>query len=516
MKTPRTRSHRPAEQNRARAATYSRMSTDPQNYSIHHQRTRMEIYATERGIEIVRHYMDEGKSGLRIKGRTGLLQLIEDVQTGEATFGVILVHDITRWGRFQDVDESAYYEYVCRSHGIEVIYCAEQFQNDGSPLSSILKSLKRAMAAEYSRELSEKVFAAQCEFTALGFKQGGTAGYALRRVTVGADGRAKKMLELGERKGALTDRVQFALGPAHEVAVVRRIYQWYVTDGLGDTEIAARLNELAVPSETTRPWTAWLIRGILTNEKYVGNLVFNRRSFKLSRDVVHNPADEWIRRNEQFPALIQRSQFDRAAEVRRRRQRGPTDDELLEMLRLVFQKHGRITSYLISDFPGIPNAKLFGIRFGSLLHAYTLAGVESKTSFDFVDTRRAVRSMLLATISKVRMLIDQAGGKSRLVAHPGTLLINDAVTLRIVVARARRDVSGNVRWKVPTTGSPPAQFTIALQMEAGNIDVRHYYLFPKSEPGVRMITLRSEDPGGRSEFRHNSLESMFGLPARPR
>ncbi|NHZ44868.1 recombinase family protein [Massilia sp. CCM 8693] len=476
----------------------------------------MEIYATERGIEIVRQYMDEGKSGLRIKGRTGLLQLIEDVQTGEATFGVILVHDVTRWGRFQDVDESAYYEYVCRSHGIDVVYCAEQFQNDGSPLSSILKSLKRAMAAEYSRELSEKVFMAQCEFTALGFKQGGTAGYALRRATFGADGRQKKTLELGERKGALTDRVQFALGPAHEVAVVRRIYKWYVTDGLGDTAIAARLNELAVPSETTRPWTAWLIRGILTNEKYLGNLVFNRRSFKLSRDVVHNPAEEWIRRNDQFPALITHALFDRAAEVRRRRQQGPTDDELLEMLRRVFRKHGRITSNLITEFPGIPNAKLFGIKFGSLLHAYTLAGVDSATSFDFVTTRRAIRSTLLSTISKVRMLIDQAGGTARLIAHPGTLLINEAVTVKIVVARARIDIGGNVRWKIPTTGKPPAHFTIALQMEIGSIVVRHYYLFPLLEPTGHMITLRGEDPGGEWKFRHDSLEAMFGLPARPR
>ncbi len=515
MNLPQRRSHRPAEQNRARAATYSRMSTDPQNYSIHHQRTRMETYATERGIEIVRQYIDEGKSGLRIKGRTGLLQLIEDVQTGQATYGVILVHDVTRWGRFQDVDESAYYEYVCRSHGIEVVYCAEQFQNDGSPLSSILKSLKRAMAAEYSRELSGKVFAAQCEFTALGFKQGGTVGYALRRATVGADGRAKKTLELGERKGTLTDRVRFALGPPHEVAVVRRIYKWYVTDGLGDTAIAARLNELSVPSESTRPWTAWLIRGILTNEKYLGNLVFNRRSFKLSRDVVYNPAEEWIRRNDQFPALIPRALFDRAAEVRRRRQQGPTDYELLAMLRKVFQKHGRITSRLITEFPGIPNAKLFGIRFGSLLHAYTLAGIASATSFDFVTTRRAVRSTLLSTISKVRILIDDAGGTSSLIAHPGTLLINEAVTLRIVVARARGDIGGNVRWKIPTTGNPPAHFTIALQMEVGSIDVRHYYFIPLLEPMGRMITLRDEYPDSESSFRYDSLESMFGLPMRP-
>lgn len=515
MHEPQRRSQKIVEQHRERAATYSRMSTDPQNYSIHHQRARMEAYANERGIEIVRQYADEGKSGLRIKGRAGLLQLIEDVQTGHATYGMILVHDVTRWGRFQDVDESAYYEYVCRSHGIDVVYCAEQFQNDGSPLSSILKSLKRAMAAEYSRELSEKVFSAQCEYTALGFKQGGTAGYALRRATVGADGRAKKTLEFGERKGALTDRVQFALGPENEVAIVRRIYKWYVTDGVGDTAIAARLNELSVPSETTRPWTAWLIRGILTNEKYVGNLVFNRRSFKLSKDVVHNPADEWVRRDSLFPSLISRALFDRAAEVRQRHQQGPTGEELLEMLRQVYEKHGRITSNLITKFPGIPNAKLFGIRFGSLLHAYTLAGVKSATSFDFVSTRRAVRSTLLSTISTVQMLIDEAGGSSILIAHPGTLLVNDAVTVRIVVARARSDSSGHVRWKISTTGSPPAHFTIALQMEPGSIEVRHYYLFPTLEREGRMITLRCEDPHGECSFRHNTLESMFGLPLRP-
>jgi hypothetical protein len=49
------------------------------------------------------------------------------------------------------VDESAYYEYVLKRAGIRVHYCAEQFENDGSMSSSVLKTLKRSMAAEYSR-----------------------------------------------------------------------------------------------------------------------------------------------------------------------------------------------------------------------------------------------------------------------------------------------------------------------------------------------------------------------------
>src|SRR5207245_1764778 len=104
---------------------------------------------------------------LRIDGRSALKELIAVVQSGQAGFKVILVYDVSRWGRFQDADESAYYEYICKRAGISVQYCAEQFDNDGSPLSTIVKGVKRAMAGEYSRELSAKVFAGQCRLIEL-------------------------------------------------------------------------------------------------------------------------------------------------------------------------------------------------------------------------------------------------------------------------------------------------------------------------------------------------------------
>ena len=133
----------------------------------------MQQYAARRGIEIVRTYVDAGKSGLSLDGRNGLKQLFEDVQNKTADFTTILVYDISRLGRFQDADESAYYEYICKRAGISVQYCAEQFENDGSPVSTIVKGVKRAMAGEYSRELSVKVFTGQCRLIELGFRQGG-------------------------------------------------------------------------------------------------------------------------------------------------------------------------------------------------------------------------------------------------------------------------------------------------------------------------------------------------------
>jgi DNA invertase Pin-like site-specific DNA recombinase len=105
------------------------MSTDLQRYSIENQAAVIAAYASVNGLAIVRTYRDEGVSGLNIKHRVGLMQMLNDVQAGHANFGHILVYDVSRWGRFQDTDESAHYEYICKQAGIKVVYCAEQFGN---------------------------------------------------------------------------------------------------------------------------------------------------------------------------------------------------------------------------------------------------------------------------------------------------------------------------------------------------------------------------------------------------
>ena len=60
---------------------------------------------------------------------------------------MILVFDVSRWGRFQDTDEAACYEFLCKRAGIKVHFCAETLPNDGSLASTFLKLVKRAMAA---------------------------------------------------------------------------------------------------------------------------------------------------------------------------------------------------------------------------------------------------------------------------------------------------------------------------------------------------------------------------------
>jgi DNA invertase Pin-like site-specific DNA recombinase len=277
------------------AAVYVRMSTEHQQYSTSNQMDVIREYAKKRGLEIVKIFSDDGKSGLNLGGRGSLIQMIQEVYDGRAEYGRILVYDVSRWGRFQDPDESAALEYMCRQQEVPVHYCAEQFENDGTAISSIVKGIKRTMAAEYSRELSTKVFQGACRLVKLGFRQGGAAGFGLRRVLLDQSGEKKTMLKMGEQKSIQTDRVVLVAGPDEEIKVVRRIYREFITDGKIESEIAAGLNAQGILTDYGRAWNRGTVHQVLTNEKYIGNNVYSRTSCKLKKKHVNNPPEQWIR-----------------------------------------------------------------------------------------------------------------------------------------------------------------------------------------------------------------------------
>src|SRR5713101_4639718 len=205
------------------AAEYVRMSTDHQQYSTENQHDAIQRFADAHGIIIVRSFIDAGKSGVGIQGRDALQDLLRTVESGQADFSTILGYGVSRLGRFQEPDEGAYYEFRCVRANITVQYCAEHFPTDNAPMSAVMKSLKRAMAGEYSRELSAKVFAGQCRLITLGYRQGGTPGYGLRRLLLDQQGQPKTLLARGERKSFQLERVILTPGPSEEVATVRRV-----------------------------------------------------------------------------------------------------------------------------------------------------------------------------------------------------------------------------------------------------------------------------------------------------
>jgi DNA invertase Pin-like site-specific DNA recombinase len=204
-------------------AQYVRMSTDYQRYSIENQSIANHAYAAQRGMEIVRTYSDSGRSGLTLRGRPSLKRLISDIQTNDVNFRAVLVYDVSRWGRFQDTDEGGSYEYACKRAGIPIHYCAELFENDEGLFTAVVKSLKRAMAAEYSRELSVKSFAGQARIFDLGFRTGSSPAHGTKRLLVDQTGRQKCILTAGQYKSLQSDRVITISGPPEEIRTVKWI-----------------------------------------------------------------------------------------------------------------------------------------------------------------------------------------------------------------------------------------------------------------------------------------------------
>jgi hypothetical protein len=78
-------------------------------------------------------------------------------------------------------------------------------------------------------------------------------------------------------------------GPAEEVELVNSMYPWLVNDKLTVPEFVRRLNGMQIPPEPGAYWTFGRVRQILTNEKYIGNNVYNRSSYKLKTSRIANP-----------------------------------------------------------------------------------------------------------------------------------------------------------------------------------------------------------------------------------
>ncbi len=361
-----------------RAAQYVRMSTDMQTYSIDQQLEAIGVYAQERGYRIVRTYADHGRSGLTIEGRSGLQRLLTDVHLPDRPFDTLLVYDISRWGRFQDTDEGAYYEHLCRRAGVRIVYCTEAFEDDGSAMASLVKAMKRVMSAEYSRELSLRIVSGQYRSVLNGYHRGGRPGIGFGRVLLDEQGGVICRLERGQAKHLKTDRVALVQGRPEEIALVVRIFEMFVLEGLREAKIAQRLNEGGFTTPSGTAWWESGVRRILQSERNIGIKVHGRVTSRLKTKPQRNPPDRWLVRLDAFPAIVPRDLYDRAQEIIAGRNRSKTEDRLLVELKALWERRGRISRALIIAEPGMSCPKTYVSKFGSLTEAYRRIGYAQK------------------------------------------------------------------------------------------------------------------------------------------
>ena len=499
---------------RRRAVAYIRMSTGLQQYSPDNQMAVIERYAAENDMELVATYSDEARSGLRYENRPGMQKMLADAQGKESGFDTILVYDVTRWGRFQDQDEGASLEYACRKANVQVHYCMEQFVNDGSPVSNIIKAIKRSMAAEYARELSNKVFAGQCRLIRLGFRQGGMAGYGLRRMRIDQNGEHLGILDRGQHKSLQTDRVILVPGPEEEVETVRWIYRQFVECGTLEGEIAAALNEKGILTDLGRPWTRGTVHQVLTNEKYVGNNVYNRHSFKLKAKHRNNPPEEWVRADGVFEAVVDATLFLTAQGMIRERNRRYSDDDMIDLLRELLKKEGCLSGIVIDEADNMPSSGAYASRFGSLVRAYSLVGFTPDRDYSYIEINRELRQTHADEVTDAIAAIEKIGGAVSRDPATDLLTVNGEFTASIVVARCRHTKVGAKRWNIRLDTGLAPDLTVALRMDGANEAVLDYYLLPLPILDTNRIRLAEANGLLLDAFRFETLEHFFAMAER--
>lgn len=455
------------------AAQYLRVSTERQEYSIDSQMAEIASYANAHGFNICRTYCDEARSGVSLGRRAGLSQLLKDVVSRQQVYRAILVYDVSRWGRFQDPDEAGHYEFLCKAAGVRVHYCAELFSNNNNFESAIMKLLKRVMAGEYSRELSQKVFAGLTRLVRNGFRTGGVPGYGFRRMLVSASGSPKQELPFGVRKGIATDRVTLIPGPPDEVSCVREIYRMFTDENKCFAAIAAQLEKSKFPFPG-RKWSGEMVKRILTHPKYKGTAVFNRTTERLSLKVRRLPESEWIVVPNAFEPLVTPEVFEAAQAKLRLKCWNRSTEDLLQDLKSILLKCGHL-SRVVLKANGLSSTTI-AHRFGSILNAYELAGYATpyKRSSENHLYNRKMRVELLQEL--VEMFPNRVSIFSGTWRRRTFLEVEDGPRVAVRVCRSGNLARRGRVWELQASSNDACHVTLIAGMNAKNTNLEAFYV----------------------------------------
>jgi DNA modification methylase len=219
------------------------------------------------------------------------------------------------WGRFQDQDEAAHYEFLCKQHGKKVIYVSQGFPKEEEQLISTLQtSIGRYMAADYSRQLSGKVFHGCVKVSQQGFSAGGLAAYGMSRLLLDVNKQPIKKLKKGEWKSISNERVTFTPAEDETTDAVKEMFTLLVDEWQSPQTIAETMNEKGVLTAQGKQWQSSGIHRILTNEVYVGTRIYNKVWGRLKQKSRQNPRSDWVILPEAFPHVVTTDQFKDAQE----------------------------------------------------------------------------------------------------------------------------------------------------------------------------------------------------------
>jgi hypothetical protein len=263
-----------------------------------------------------------------------------------------------------------------------------------------------------------------------------------------------------------------------------------------------------------RAWTKGTVHQVLTNEKYIGNNVYHRTSFKLKRKHVTNPPDQWIRRDGAFQGIVAPDLFFKAREIILARSVKFTNDEMLEKLRSLLSQHGRISGILIDEAPDLPSSTAFRHRFGSLVSAYRLIGYDPQIEYGFIEANRKLRERHPEIVASVVRQVQALGATASWDEKCGLLNLNSELRVSIVLCRHTTTAAGSSRWLIRLDAGLKPDITIAVRMDATNEGIRDYYLLPGIDMTWENLRVAEENGVYLDAYRFETLDYFLGMAER--
>ncbi len=479
---------------RFRAVAYYRHSAqDRQENSVAIQQEQVQQWARENGVEIIHEFADRGKSGLTAEGRDGFNEMMDAWVTKRKDFDFVLCLDVSRWGRFQDIDLSATYSADCKRHGKQVIYTTLGKPKPNDQLYQVYVQFERFRAAQYSKELSDKVFRGCVKIAQQGYWAGGKPPYGFHRMLLDEARKPVQVLAVGQRKSIQNQRVTLASGDGQQVAVVQRIFRECTETLRSLRGIAEGLNRDGIPSPGGGTWDGAKVRRILMNELYIGTLVYNKTSQKLKTPTRQNPKGEWIRTGDAFDPIVEQAVFDHAQRVLAQAALRYTPEFMLEQLDRLLREHEFLRPSLVKADAAAPSPSTYAKHFTSLDMAY-----QQVFRIALAQVKTEVESRLRGQIQEVESYDDFL-----VLNRKFTVLIQPSVPVPHGYNQYwyfRPDVRGTVdiTLGVPVTGPKGPQILGYLALPRLLVEEHGIRLFGSSESRLDM-------------YGHHGLELIFQL-----
>lgn len=273
------------------AVGYCRYSSTAQREeSIAAQKRAIGHYCVLGGYEIVEWYCDEAISGTTDK-RPEFQRLIADIQNNKVK--TLIVHKLDRFSR----NKKDTFEYLdlCEDCGVKVISVTEPIGN--SPADRMLLTVISGINEYYVQNLSTEVMK--------GMKENAYK-------CLWAGGKPPLGYDVVDKKLVINEK---------EAEAVRLIFEMYA-EGYGYGKIIDRLNLLGYRTKKGNKFAKNSLCDLITNERYKGVYVFNKRSGKKKKDQKRNnhkykPDEEIIRIPNGCPAIVSEELWNKANATRK-------------------------------------------------------------------------------------------------------------------------------------------------------------------------------------------------------